>query len=109
EIEMWLTNTGDYELFNSIIRLQTPIESGPEGTERLVIDPSTSRDQDALLLPGFTRKLVWKVRLNPNSNDTIAKLNFLMRDRDGKFRPFLDECAPYVTIRPFSPPPTDTL
>ena len=109
EVEMWLTNTGDYELFNSVIRLAEPVESYPEGTERLLLDPSTPRDQEALMLPGFTRRLVWKVRLNPNSNDTLAQINFLMRDRDGTFRPFLDECAPNVTIRPFSPPPTDTI
>lgn len=110
EVEMWVTNTGDYDLVNSTIRLDTPIETLPDGTERLLLDPSTPQDQQVVMLPSFTRKLTWKLRLNPNSNDTLAPLKFLIRDRDDEdFRPFLDQCAPKITIKPFRPPPTDTL
>ena len=110
EVEMWVTNTGDYEVVNSTIRLHTPIETIPDGSERLLLDPSTPQDQNVVMLPSFTRKLTWKLRLNPNSNDTLAQLRFLIRERDGEeFRPFLDDCAPKITIKPFRPPPTDTL
>lgn len=109
EVEMWVTNTVDYGLLNSKIRLENPIESFPDGTERLLLDPSTPREQEIVLNPTFTRRLVWKVRLNPNSVDTLARLNFTWRDEQGVFRPFIDACAPLVTIRPFSPPPTDTI
>lgn len=110
EVEMWVTNTGDYDLVNSTIRLYTPIETIPEGSERLLLDPATPKDQNVVMLPSFTRKLTWRLRLNPNSNDTLAQLRFLIKDRDDEeFRPFLDDCAPLITIKPFRPPPTDTL
>lgn len=109
-VEMWISNTGEYDLANAMIRLDTAIVSEPANTHRITLDPSSPQDQQVILLPSFTKKLVWKLKLNHGSNDTLARPRFLLKMAgDSVFRPFLDDCAPLITIRPFRPPPTDTL
>lgn len=113
-VEMWLTNTGDYDILKPAARLVTPVFSEPDNTERAIIDPSTPATQavpdSAALLPGFTHKFTWYLNLNPASQDTLIHLQFeIQKDRDKDFAPFYYSCSPLVTVRPFKLPPCDTL
>ena len=114
-VEMWVSNTASYDVINKKIRLVSPILSEPDNTERATLDPSTPQEQEVILLPTFTKKLTWFLNLNPNSADTLIRLQFEFADRDflnntyTEFKPFLDACTPLITVKPFRPPPTDTL
>ena len=114
-VEMWVSNTASYGVIHKKIRLVTPILSEPDNTERALLDPSTPRQQEIVLLPTFTKKLTWILDLNPNSADTLIRLQFDFADKDFNtntykdFQPFLDACTPLITVKPFRPPPTDTL
>lgn len=113
-VEMWITNTGDYDILKPSVRLVTPIFSEPDNTERGILDPSTPALQSvpdaSALLPGFTYKLTWYVNLNPLSQDTLIHLQFdIQRNPGEEFKPFYYNCSPLVTVRPFRLPPCDTL
>lgn len=113
-VEMWLTNTGDYEILKPSARLVTPVFSEPDNTERAFLDPSTPAVQSvpdsAALLPGYTHKFTWYLNLNPASQDTLIHLEFEIQRQPGEeFAPFYYSCSPLVTVRPFNLPPCDTL
>ena len=112
-VEMWLTNTSDREVYHPSVRLVTPIIAMPSGIERLKLDPSSPQTQRLTdgVLPRGTRRYVWYMNLDsfPIEEENV-ELNFEFRPRDGQpFAPFADACSPIITIRPFEPPPTDTL
>ncbi len=113
-VELWLTNTSNREVYHPTVRLKTPISSMPYGSERLKLDPSTPQDQQKVdgMLPRMTERYVWYLNLDPQAHpeDTLVRLEFEYKKRDGmEFAPFADACTPLITIRPFEPPPTDTL
>lgn len=113
-VEMWLSNTGDYDILKPSVRLITPVLSEPDNTERAFIDPSTpalqSTPDSTALLPGYTHKFTWYLNLNPASQDTLIHLQFEVRKQpDEEFAQFRYACSPLVTVRPFKIPPCDTL
>ncbi|MCC7438665.1 MAG: hypothetical protein IT211_09255 [Armatimonadetes bacterium] len=108
DVEMWVSNTSTQYAATPFIRLDQPIVSIPNGTERLTLDPSTPQIQRTQLGPGATQKLRWRVNVNHNSADTQAIIRFSWRQKvEDEFRGFAEPCEPLVTIIGFVDPPPD--
>src|SRR5690606_17293056 len=110
DVEMWVSNLSEFQVINPSIRIQNPITTFPEGTERLTVDPSTPQTYTFSLIPKQTQKLRWRLKVNEYSGDTLAMLRFLYKkDDDKEFVNFLDECTPLITIKGVFIPPADTV
>lgn len=114
DVEMWVSNTSIQYAATPFIRLDQPITSIPNGTERLTLDPSTPQIQRTQLGPGGTQKLRWRLNVNRNSSDTQAIVRFSWRNKvEEPFTGFAEPCEPLVTvigfIDPPPAPPKDTL
>ncbi|KXK56572.1 MAG: T9SS type A sorting domain-containing protein [Candidatus Kapabacteria bacterium] len=108
DVEMWVSNTSTQYAATPFIRLDEPIASIPNGTERLTLDGSTPAIQRTQLGPGMTQKLRWRLNVNRNSSDTQAIVRFSWRRLvEDKFGPFTEACEPLVTVLGFIDPPPD--
>lgn len=108
DVEMWVSNTSTQYAATPFIRLDQPIASIPDGTERLTLDPSTPQIQRTQLGPGATQKLRWRLNVNRNSADTQAIVRFSWRQNvEDEFQGFDEPCEPLVTIIGFIDPPPD--
>jgi hypothetical protein len=104
DVEMWVTNTNQVSGINPTIRLVSPIVSLPNRTGRLTLDPSTPAVVPLQLAARETKKIVWKVNVNPASTDTIAQLDFRYMMPSKTERSFKDACTPFVTIKGYQDP-----
>lgn len=113
-VEMWITNLNTQFDIAPDIRLEVPIQSMPNGTQRLTLDPSTPATQYIQLQERSTGKLTWLLNIDPASKDTLVKLRFFQKAASNKAEKlFRDGCEPLVTVigyqDPPANPPPDTL
>jgi hypothetical protein len=114
DVEMWISNLSDVTPIAPYIRLTTPIRSLPNLSGRLTLDPSTPAVQPVNLSPKATKKLVWRLNVNPGSTDTLAQLSFdYQTDPSLPFKQLAGGCTPMININGKQdnppPPPQDTV
>ncbi|MBL7989593.1 MAG: hypothetical protein JNJ94_16135 [Chlorobi bacterium] len=113
-VEMWITNLNHQYDIAPEIRLQVPLQSMPDGTQRLTLDASTPATQYIQLQERSTGKLTWLLNIDPASKDTLVQLRFYQKPAANKpEKLFRDGCTPLVTVigyqDPPANPPPDTL
>jgi hypothetical protein len=104
DVEMWVTNTNQVNGINPIIRLVSPIVSLPNRTGRVTLDPSTPAVVPMQLAARETKKIVWKLNVNPGSADTVVQLDFRHTLPARVERPFKEGCTPLITIKGYQDP-----
>ncbi|MBX7217816.1 MAG: hypothetical protein K1X90_12685 [Candidatus Kapabacteria bacterium] len=107
-VDMWITNLNTQFDIAPEIRLQVPIQSSPNGTQRLTLDPSTPAKQYIQLQERSTGKLTWLLNIDPASTDTLVRLRFYQKPATNKAEKlFRDGCEPLVTVIGFQDPPAN--
>lgn len=111
DIEMWVTNTNRVLDREFDIGFKSQVRSFPGNTQRLGFVAGDPVIKTETLIARRTKKLNWRVKVNEQSNDTLAILDLVYRDSSGIAKPlvpFLDGCTPKISFTgAFIPPPPD--
>lgn len=107
DVEAWVANLDADSAFVGTVMLD-----GPAPSEGLVIDPTTSSAQSISLAPRAVGRLRWRMTIAPDAGVVNANVPLALQFAPaggGPARPFLDVCAPTVTVRGIARPNQDTM
>jgi hypothetical protein len=110
DVEAWVTNLNEAQGLNPVITLDYPIASTPKNTHRLTFPVATAA-QSLQLPPRGTKKLTWRLSVDPTSTDTLSKLQlrYTIPNRLPNLT-FRLPCTPLVSVFGYQdPPPPDSL
>ncbi len=115
DVKVWLTNTADVQE-TVTLTLERPIGGNdPTLSGRLLLDPSTSDVQVAVLPIRGTRMLLYRLDLAQNVSDSLVDIpldfRFQVTGTPGSPRVFKLPCTPSIAIKGIRepPPPVDTI
>lgn len=113
DVEMWVANTDPEKTIRPEFRLPDQFDFIPQGASRMHPDASTPAHQSAIILPGQTARLRWRLVIDSIAADTLATIPLLYRDSalgitdfrplssGGSFRiSFLTPLSPLADVEP---------